>query len=111
MTLKYGVSIIGIRAELVLGLMVADGIYNEHQKELMVTSCVDSTKHMATSLHYKGLAADLRVNNIPTDVEKIAIHQEIKAALGGQWDVLLEGLGTPNEHIHMEFDPKTSPVT
>jgi hypothetical protein len=32
--------------------------------------------------------------------------QEVKGSLGIHFDVVLEGIGTPNEHLHVEYDPK-----
>jgi hypothetical protein len=57
-----------------------------------------------TTLHGKGLAHDYRSHDIPHD--RLAdVMAEIKKRLGPDYDVLLEGLGTPNEHIHVEFQP------
>jgi hypothetical protein len=40
------------------------------------------------------------------DIEELAL--DILEALGGavgQFDVVVEGLGTPNAHIHIEYQP------
>jgi len=66
-------------------------IDNAYKKDLFVTSLRDGN-HMPGSLHYIGLAFDIR----PT-MEK----RDIKRILGPKWDVVDEG-----NHIHCEYDPK-----
>lgn len=103
MKLKAGVIIKGIQPELVLGLMIADSIYQKYGHELTVTSVMDS-KHGANSLHYKGLAADLRITNVieskhyPNGLEGLV--RELETSLVG-FDVVLE-----KDHIHIEYDPR-----
>ena len=57
--------------------------------------------HSKTSLHYKGRAIDIRINDIPTRDEVVAYHAAIIQALGKGYDVVLE-----KTHIHIEWDPK-----
>lgn len=99
MRFKDGVNPFGIRPELLLGLVVADRVYEGIGIEMVVTSLNDST-HKQASLHYAGAAADLRIWNV-TDVERLA--QEIRNALGGNpdFDVVVE-----KDHIHFEYQPK-----
>jgi|SRR6185369_2771916 len=108
MILKAGVDARGIQPELALGLMIANSVYLGAGYELVVTALVDGS-HMQTSLHYNGLAADLRLPAIGTAAVQDLV-KKLKNALGAQWDVVLEGADTPGStgaHIHMEFDPKT----
>jgi hypothetical protein len=89
----------GIKPELAVGLMVADGVYRDHGALMTVTAVCDSA-HSPGSLHYVGLAADLRIRDIPP--ETVAkIRERLAAALGPDFDVLLEA-----DHIHVEFQPK-----
>lgn len=100
MTLKVGVRILGIRPELVLGLSIAQEVYRQHNVEFVITSVMEGT-HKRASIHYAGGGADLRrppLDNIADD-----IINDIKLALGEDFDVILEG-----DHIHMEFQPKSS---
>jgi hypothetical protein len=56
------------------------------------------------TLHGKGLAHDFRSHDIPRD-RLDDVLACIKKRLGPDYDVLLEGRGTSNEHIHCEFQP------
>lgn len=90
MNLKPGASLVGAKPELLDGLSRLDYLWSSHGLTLTVTAGTDG-KHMEGSLHYKGLAADLR----------FPLRDEIKAALGQGWDVVWE-----LDHIHIEYDPK-----
>lgn len=70
-------------------------------KETVVTSGNDGT-HMNGSKHYMGEAFDFRVHHWPMGL-KDKIYQDIKAQLGKEFDCLLEAVGTPNEHLHVEI--------
>ncbi len=99
MRLKTGVNTFGLRPELLLGLMVADAVWREHGRELVVTSLNDG-RHSKTSLHYAGCAADLRTRYFH-DVERVAA--DLRDALGynPDYDVVEE-----RDHIHFEYQPK-----
>ena len=71
---------------------VAD-LFKSHDEDLFVTSLRDGN-HRAGSLHYDGLAFDIR----PCDSIFV---EDIKRVLGSKWDVVYEG-----NHIHCEYDPK-----
>lgn len=101
MILKAGVRLAGLQPQMALAAMVVDECYGD--TECVITSANDS-KHSERSLHYKGCALDFRTHNYAND--KQALRDRIKAALGQDFDVLLESVGTPNEHIHVEYDPK-----
>lgn len=97
MRLKTGVKLTGLRAELFVAIMVADQVYAEVGRELVITSVVDS-KHSATSLHYAGSAFDCRIYD---DMDNEKIKATIKERLGIDFDVILEG-----NHIHVEYQPR-----
>lgn len=105
MILKPGVRATGLRPEMLLGLCVADTIYTKYGLSMTVTSLNDST-HGMTSLHYAGCAADLRTKDIPENIDPQKIVAEIKAALGIDYDVILENAGELNEHAHLEYQPR-----
>lgn len=102
MRLKAGVSLKGIRNELLIGLLVADRVYEAHGIDMVITAGSDG-RHSPGSLHYLGLAADIRTNNVlPGQLESILIG--LKDALGGEhseFDVVNE-----NDHLHIEYQPK-----
>ena len=69
-----------------------------------VTSLKDG-KHSANSLHYSGLAVDIRSKHL-TQEESRKVFFALKNDLGPDYDVLLENEGKENEHLHVEYDPK-----
>ena len=99
MKIKNGVEVNGLRPEILLAIFIADGIWNKHGQELVITSCTDG-KHGRGSKHYIGNAFDGRTRYFNED-EKHAILIELKNSLGEQYDVVLE-----SDHMHIEFDPK-----
>ncbi len=116
MRLKTGVRLAGLRPQMNVAFMVAKEEFAKYGVELIITSVNDSD-HGYGSLHFSGGAFDARTKHIDTlkmqsayglnalDVKR-KIHQAIKKNLGAEFDVLLEFIGRPNEHIHIEFQPK-----
>lgn len=79
---------------------IAEIIYEFHGAKMVVTSLDDST-HSKNSLHYKGLAVDLRTNNLSAD-QRGRIFQSLKEKLEPLgYDCIDEG-----DHFHVEHDPK-----
>lgn len=106
MRLKPGVKLLGIRSELIIGLMVAEEVYDNNGASLTVTSLVDGT-HGTNSLHYSGCAADLRIKDVylggAEELRKENINnifEELKVELGSDFDVILH-----STHIHIEYQP------
>ena len=100
MILKKGVSANSIKPELLLALIVADGVYTKHGQELVVTSLNDG-KHSKTSLHYCGFGADLRTRYFKNQAAKANVTKAIRLRLGIDYDVIVE-----KDHIHIEFQPR-----
>lgn len=71
---------------------------------VVVTSLKDG-KHSANSLHYSGMAVDIRSKHL-TQEESRKVFFALKNDLGPDYDVLLESEGKENEHLHIEYDPK-----
>lgn len=100
MNLKESVNHQAVRREIWYALGVVDVIYRFNNLKLVVTSLTDG-KHKPNSLHYSGLAVDLRTRDIPTDLLR-SVHRSIHDFLNPLgYDVVLEP-----DHIHLEFDPK-----
>ena len=110
--LKPGVSLKGAQPELVIGLIAAASVYegmdNGMGKYPCVVTSITDGKHSEGSLHYKGLAADLRTRVFGTHEAMEDCVELLQVALNGEpnnfvgeWDVVLE-----RDHIHMEYDPK-----
>lgn len=123
MIIKPGVDPRGIKPEILLALQVVEGVfldegmfispsfpeYLDMHERLVVTSICDG-KHSAKSYHRFGYAVDIRSKHIHTDTMKRSIAKECRRRLNGNgptklYDFVLEGLGSSNEHYHMEFDP------
>jgi len=111
--LKPGVKLHDLSPQLVIGITVAAGLYDRVGEDCFVTSCNDSgTTHRTNTLHAVGHACDLRVHNLHmqrTQLEDFAL--DLLEGLGGpagQFDVVLEGLGTPSAHIHLEYQPHSA---
>lgn len=97
--------------------MIVHSVYNFYNILCTITSCNDS-KHGAGSLHPYGRAFDVRTKNIEAltgssnaTARKQDIVRICREQLGPQFDVVLEDLGGENEHMHVEWDPKTLKVT
>lgn len=101
-----GVRFRELRPEIYNILPSIDEVFKGHGLECTITSANDKT-HMINSLHYRNLALDLRSHYIPPGYEH-SMTDELKSVLGLDYNILLEGLNTPNEHIHLEYHPNGS---
>ena len=98
---KQGTKVFGIRPELIMAILVAEGVYNKYSTDLVLTSVVGG-RHSFTSLHYTGCAFDIRTRELnPDHIEEIG--EAIRQALTSEYDVVVE-----RDHIHIEFQPKRS---
>ena len=70
-------------------------------REAIITSGNDG-KHSPNSLHYKGLAADLRTKD-QTHEKITAFAARLQMEIGDDYDVVIE---EDPPHIHVEYDPK-----
>jgi len=70
--------------------------------DMLVTSGNDSA-HMAGSRHYRDQALDFRTHHL-TNPQKLALVDEVIRRLGDAYDVILENIDEPNEHLHVEYD-------
>ncbi len=95
-----------VRPRSLVILAAAVNVANEmNLPELWVTSGNDSV-HMKNSMHYQDRALDFRSKNMPTLEAKKQFLENVLDRLGPDYEGLLEGLGTNNEHFHFEHDPK-----
>lgn len=72
-------------------------------------------QHASFSLHYSLRALDVRSKNFDGHARKLMfvadLRRELAALFGGPLcDVILEKEGTEDEHVHLEFDPKSPHV-
>lgn len=105
MRLKPGVRLSKLTPQMVLAAIIIGDVYHslDQSCSCTITSCNDS-KHSDDSLHYDGNAIDTRTHDFNGDKDRL--RMEVKAALGNDFDVVLEAVGTPNEHLHTEYQPK-----
>ena len=101
MKIKAGVSILGLKPEMLLALMVADKIISKYllgDFETVITSCVEGKHSKKTSKHYCGYGVDLRSRNV-AESERSACATEIGDALGPEFYVAFE-----KDHFHISFN-------
>ena len=104
MKLKPGVRVAGLRPEILLAVTAAEGIWRHYNGEAVITSGVEG-RHRRGSAHFTGRAVDLRTKNI-AEGNRPRAAAKLKEALGAEYDVIHEAIGTPGEHVHVEYDPK-----
>lgn len=69
--------------------------------DLVITSGNDSA-HKPKSKHYENLAVDVRAKSFPDLITKTRFVDALRKELGPNFTVLHEGVGTPNEHFHLQ---------
>lgn len=96
---KDGVIMEGLQQPILDAIPIIANIYKRHNTTLVITAGLDG-KHKKNSLHYVGLAIDIRIWAFDAATLP-AVLQEIRAELGKDYDVVLE-----KTHFHIEYDPK-----
>lgn len=100
MLVKASVSLSGLRPEMLIAILVAYDVFTNHNADFVITSVLDG-KHKSGSLHYVGLAVDIRTRDLTRETA-FQLSKQIAACLTSEFDVILEG-----DHLHIEFQPKT----
>lgn len=98
--IKPGVTVRGVRPEMVLAITIAGFVFADYAIDLVLTSVTDGA-HSLASLHYAGAAADCRTYHIPNETMVDAILTTLAECLGEDYDVVRE-----RDHFHIEFQPK-----
>lgn len=108
MKLKQGVSLAGINPKMRHAMREADAIWKQLGREAVITSGTEAADnegnlyHSAGSLHYSGLAIDLRTRYFNDGGQAAAgLLRERLRTFGPGFQVVLE-----SNHIHVEYDPK-----
>lgn len=86
----------GVQPECVLGIMIATTVLNDRGYRMTLTEIV--APRQGRSFHPVGLAFDCRIWEIPV-ADRNDVVDELRAALGSEWDVVLKP-----DHIHCELD-------
>jgi len=97
--IKDGAKVNGLRVEILLAFDIAHTIFSSYGVDTVMTEGTGGT-HGKASLHYVGLAIDLRTRDL-TPTQQLEARDKLAIALGAQYDVILE-----SDHIHIEFQPK-----
>jgi hypothetical protein len=99
LALKPGARLHGLRPEMVVALLVAEGAFAQQGEACVVTTAANG-HHRRGSLHYSGAAVDLRTRHL-TGEQVQAVLGLLRSRLGADFDVVDEG-----DHIHLEWQPK-----
>lgn len=68
----------------------------------VITSANDGEEHHLKSAHYRNQAIDFRANNMRIGHAQ-QVQKKLQHVLGGDFLVLLESVGTPNQHFHIQI--------
>lgn len=91
------VNLEGVQWQMFKAAVIAEEVFKKYGSELVITSAKDG-KHRPDSLHYKGLALDLRTWHVSGREGQVVA--DLQRALGDEYDVVAE-----SDHVHVEFDP------
>ena len=100
LSLKSGVTMFGIRPEMVLASTIVASVYAEFNNSQCVITSITDGKHGDHTHHHKGFAIDFRTRHIPTAQHNLLLIR-VQTALGDEFQAILE-----KDHLHVEFDPK-----
>jgi len=98
------------RAEILIALITKIApVFEKYNVDCVITSASEVYKHkVKRSAHYRGDALDIRSKNLKNGAAKLAVLHELKANLGDDFVVVLEGIGKPYEHFHIHWSPTFS---
>lgn len=98
MRMKSGISVQGLKPEMLIALMVAEETYTFHGYSMVLTSGTEG-KHSKASRHYIGMAIDLRTRYFGSPAEKRLILKDLREALGSEFVVV-----SHKTHFHIQFN-------
>lgn len=101
--LKEGVIIAGLDRRMRPALIHGARIWKSFNQKLVITSGLEG-EHSPGSLHYYGLAIDMRTRYF-SDIEVSQVAAQLTKDLGDDFDVVIT-----KTHIHCEYDPKIDPT-
>lgn len=106
-SIKHGTVLYGLQPEMAFCHTFVMAVYKSHSIPCIPTS-ITGKKHGTGSLHPVGYAVDYRTKHILGANRRQVIDllvKDLKNALPC-CDVIFEYEDEPEEHIHIEFDPK-----
>lgn len=104
--IKPGVVFKDLSTPMVAALGIVHDCLHVLGYDCVITSGADS-KHTVNSKHYARpmQALDFRTKHLSPE-HKDSFYRMVAFRLGLDYDVILESKGKPNEHLHVEWDPK-----
>lgn len=112
-SLKPGVRLTNLVPQMAVALTVVASVFEEYQLPCVITSANDS-QHGPRTLHHcregkysDGMcrALDFRTKYTQLDNRETQFRDNVKTSLGNDFNVVIESIGTDNEHLHVEYDP------
>ena len=105
MRFKKGVTVFGINPEMIVALMVADGVYSDIVNQPVTVTAVTDGTHTSI-VHYLGYGVDIRTRDDDsykqwTDTVKQKLIAELRARLPEGFEIICH-----STHIHIEYDPR-----
>jgi len=101
---KSGVNIENIRPEMAIALLIVMQVFEKYDQIATITSTTEGI-HKEDSLHYKGLAFDIRISHLkPQELSMISSELILKLAQADRHYQLV----SEKTHIHIEYDTKKS---
>lgn len=106
--LKSGVRLQSLKPQMLIALSAVQGVWEAAGAASLTITSADDGTHKGTSLHYRGLALDFRTKDLPPGIDPRRLAAMVKDCLGQHYDVILEDFEGNNEHLHVEYDPKSA---
>ena len=103
---KPGVKVEQVNARLLVGLAeLATVLGEEAQVNVIMVTSVNDGKHKKGSFHYTGNAVDVRCRFFKDEDIRRAVDR-FNILHDAEFDLIWEDNGGPNEHLHLERDPR-----
>ena len=96
--IKKGVRVRGLSNEAMIGIHLAESVFERHSHDCIITSITDGT-HSKNSRHYIGMAFDLRRRHLDSDKQANEILKELISELGSEYLIILE-----KTHYHIQYN-------
>lgn len=104
--IEPGVRIHGTLPEIWVGAAIVEDQFIKLGVVMRITGGIEG-KHKRGSLHLAGAALDIGSHEL-NDWQKDQVLAGAKANLGDDFDLILEDRDGPNEHFHIEWQPKAA---
>lgn len=95
----------GVKPRLLLLTAAVANVAQGLPHDVVITSGTDG-KHKKGSKHYTEEALDIRSKNFPSRRAKQEFISAVLLRLGPGYEMFLEQEGKPQEHFHLEWDPR-----